>query len=199
MSGKKTLEEKIQATKDNLKENLNTIRAGRANPALLDKVMVDYYGSPTPIKALANVSVPDPRTLLVTPFDPKSLSNIEKGINEANIGINPSNDGKVIRLVVPTLTEERRKELTKSVKKYGEEAKVAIRNVRREVNESLKKQQKDGELTEDDVKTALNDTQKVIDKAIKDIDEMVAAKDKEVMAVYQNCDSEQTWPWSRLL
>ncbi|WP_270302259.1 ribosome recycling factor [Baileyella intestinalis] len=183
MSGKKTLEEKIQATKDNLKENLNTIRAGRANPALLDKVMVDYYGSPTPIKALANVSVPDPRTLLVTPFDPKSLSNIEKGINEANIGINPSNDGKVIRLVVPTLTEERRKELTKSVKKYGEEAKVAIRNVRREVNESLKKQQKDGELTEDDVKTALNDTQKVIDKAIKDIDEMVAAKDKEVMAV----------------
>ncbi|MCI7686537.1 MAG: ribosome recycling factor [Eubacteriales bacterium] len=183
MSGKKTLEEKIQATKDNLKENLNTIRAGRANPALLDKVMVDYYGSPTPIKALANVSVPDPRTLLVTPFDPKSLSNIEKGINEANIGINPSNDGKVIRLVVPTLTEERRKELTKSVKKYGEEAKVAIRNVRREVNESLKKQQKDGELTEDDVKAALNDTQKVIDKAIKDIDEMVAAKDKEVMAV----------------
>lgn len=183
MSGKKTLEEKIQATKDNLKENLNTIRAGRANPALLDKVMVEYYGSPTPIKALANVSVPDPRTLLVTPFDPKSLSNIEKGINEANIGINPSNDGKVIRLVVPTLTEERRKELTKSVKKYGEEAKVAIRNVRREVNESLKKQQKDGELTEDDVKTALNDTQKVIDKAIKDIDEMVAAKDKEVMAV----------------
>ena len=183
MSGKKTLEEKIQATKDNLKENLNTIRAGRANPALLDKVLVDYYGSPTPIKALANVSVPDPRTLLVTPFDPKSLSNIEKGINEANIGINPSNDGKVIRLVVPTLTEERRKELTKSVKKYGEEAKVAIRNVRREVNESLKKQQKDGELTEDDVKAALNDTQKVIDKAIKDIDEMVAAKDKEVMAV----------------
>ena len=183
MSGKKTLEEKIQATKDNLKENLNTIRAGRANPALLDKVMVDYYGSPTPIKALANVSVPDPRTLLVTPFDPKSLSNIEKGINEANIGINPSNDGKVIRLVVPTLTEERRKELTKSVKKYGEEAKVAIRNVRREDNESLKKQQKDGELTEDDVKAALNDTQKVIDKAIKDIDEMVAAKDKEVMAV----------------
>ena len=183
MSGKKTLEEKIQATKDNLKENLNTIRAGRANPALLDKVMVDYYGSPTPIKALANVSVPDPRTLLVTPFDPKSLSKIEKGINEANIGINPSNDGKVIRLVVPTLTEERRKELTKSVKKYGEEAKVAIRNVRREVNESLKKQQKDGELTEDDVKAALNDTQKVIDKAIKDIDEMVAAKDKEVMAV----------------
>ncbi len=183
MSGKKTLEEKIQATKDNLKENLNTIRAGRANPALLDKVMVDYYGSPTPIKALANVSVPDPRTLLVTPFDPKSLSNIEKGINEANIGINPSNDGKVIRLVVPTLTEERRKELTKTVKKYGEEAKVAIRNVRREVNESLKKQQKDGELTEDDVKAALNDTQKVIDKAIKDIDEMVAAKDKEVMAV----------------
>ncbi|MBM6990839.1 ribosome recycling factor [Mobilibacterium timonense] len=183
MASKKTLEEKIGATKENLKENLNTIRAGRANPSLLDRVTVDYYGSPTPLKALANVSVPDPRTLLITPFDPKSISNIEKGINEANIGINPSNDGKVIRLAMPTLTEERRKELTKSVKKYGEEAKVAIRNVRREENEALKKQQKDGELTEDDVKSAMNDIQKTVDKAIKDIDEMVAAKDKEVMAV----------------
>ena len=183
MASKKTLEEKIGATKENLKENLNTIRAGRANPSLLDRVTVDYYGSPTPLKALANVSVPDPRTLLITPFDPKSISNIEKGINEANIGINPSNDGKVIRLAMPTLTEERRKELTKSVKKYGEEAKVAIRNVRREENDSLKKQQKDGELTEDDVKSAMNDIQKAVDKAIKDIDEMVAAKDKEVMAV----------------
>lgn len=183
MASKKTLEEKIRATKENLKENLNTIRAGRANPSLLDRVTVDYYGSPTPLKALANVSVPDPRTLLITPFDPKSISNIEKGINEANIGINPSNDGKVIRLAMPTLTEERRKELTKSVKKYGEEAKVAIRNVRREENEALKKQQKDGELTEDDVKSAMNDIQKAVDKAIKEIDEMVAAKDKEVMAV----------------
>lgn len=183
MASKKTREEKIGATKENLKENLNTIRAGRANPSLLDRVTVDYYGSPTPLKALANVSVPDPRTLLITPFDPKSISNIEKGINEANIGINPSNDGKVIRLAMPTLTEERRKELTKSVKKYGEEAKVAIRNVRREENEALKKQQKDGELTEDDVKSAMNDIQKTVDKAIKDIDEMVAAKDKEVMAV----------------
>lgn len=183
MASKKTLEEKIVATKENLKENLNTIRAGRANPSLLDRVVVDYYGSPTPLKALANVSVPDPRTLLITPFDPKSISNIEKGINEANIGINPSNDGKVIRLAMPTLTEERRKELTKSVKKYGEEAKVAIRNIRREENEVLKKQQKDGELTEDDVKSAMNDIQKTVDKAIKDIDEIVAAKDKEVMAV----------------
>lgn len=183
MASKKTLEEKIGATKENLKENLNTIRAGRANPSLLDRVVVDYYGSPTPLKALANVSVPDPRTLLITPFDPKSISNIEKGINEANIGINPSNDGKVIRLAMPTLTEERRKELTKSVKKYGEEAKVAIRNIRREENEVLKKQQKDGELTEDDVKSAMNDIQKTVDKAIKDIDEIVAAKDKEVMAV----------------
>lgn len=183
MASKKTLEEKIVATKENLKENLNTIRAGRANPSLLDRVTVDYYGSPTPLKALANVSVPDPRTLLITPFDPKSISNIEKGINEANIGINPSNDGKVIRLAMPTLTEERRKELTKSVKKYGEEAKVAIRNIRREENEVLKKQQKDGELTEDDVKSAMNDIQKTVDRAIKDIDEIVAAKDKEVMAV----------------
>ena len=183
MSGKKTLEEKIQATKDNLKENLNTIRAGRANPALLDKVMVDYYGSPTPIKALANVSVPDPRTLLVTPFDPKSLSNIEKGINEANIGINPSNDGKVIRLVVPTLTEERRKELAKDIKKKGEDAKVIVRNARRDANEAAKKQNKAGELSDDEYADAEDDLQKATDKFVKEIDKLVESKTKEVLTV----------------
>lgn len=183
MSGKKSLEERIESTKHVLKENLNTVRAGRANPALLDKVNVDYYGVPTPLKALANISVPEPRMLLIAPFDTKSIGTIEHAINEANIGITPSNDGKVIRLTIPQLTEERRKELTKVVKKYGEESKVAIRNLRREVNEELKKEQKNGEITEDDMKSMLDDTQKTIDKAIKAIDEMVAEKDKEIMEV----------------
>ena len=180
---KKSLEERIEGAKGHLKENLNTVRAGRANPALLDKVQVNYYGTPTPLKALANVSVPDPRTLMISPFDPKSIADIERAINEANIGINPANDGKVIRLAIPQLTEERRKELTKVVKGYGEDAKVAVRNLRRDVNEELKKAQKDGELTEDDLKDELEETQKTIEKAIKDIDEIIAAKDKELMEV----------------
>ena len=183
MAGKKSLEERIESTKSHLKENLNTVRAGRANPALLDKVMVNYYGSPTPLKALANVSVPDPRTLLISPFDPKSISDIERGINEANIGINPANDGKVIRLAIPQLTEERRKELTKVVKNYGEDAKVAVRNLRRDENDSLKKMQKDGDLTEDDLKEELDEVQKKVEKAIKDIDAIIADKDKELMEV----------------
>ena len=183
MAGKKTLEERIESTKSHLKDNLNTVRAGRANPALLDKVMVNYYGTPTPLKALANVSVPDPRTLMISPFDPKSVSDIERAINEANIGINPANDGKVIRLAIPQLTEERRKELTKVVKNYGEEAKVAVRNLRRDENDSLKKMQKDGELTEDDLKEELDDVQKKVEAAIKDIDAIIADKDKELMEV----------------
>ena len=153
MSHSKTsLEEKISKSIAVLKEDLNTVRAGRANPALLDKVMVDYYGSPTPLKNLSNISVPDPRTLMITPFDPKSISEIEKAINIANIGITPSNDGKCIRLIIPQLTEERRKELTKTTKKMGEDAKIAIRNLRREANDALKKQEKEGELSEDDLK-----------------------------------------------
>ena len=147
MAEKKSLEERIESTKNFLKENLNTVRAGRANPALLDKVMVDYYG------------------------------------NEANIGINPANDGKVIRLAIPQLTEERRKELTKVVKGYGEDAKVAVRNMRRDMNEELKKSQKAGEITEDDLKEDLDETQKTCDKAIKDIDDMIADKEKELMEV----------------
>lgn len=180
---KKSLEERLEGAKSFLKENLNTVRAGRANPALLDKVQVDYYGSPTPLKALANISVPDPRTLLISPFDPKSISDIERAINEANIGINPANDGKVIRLAIPQLTEERRKELTKVVKNYGEDAKVAVRNLRRDVNDELKKAEKAGELTEDDLKDELEETQKTIEKAIKEIDEIIADKEKELMEV----------------
>ena len=180
---KKSLDERIEKTYEVLKENLNTVRAGRANPALLDKVSVEYYGVATPLKALANISVPDPRTLLVTPFDPKAIGDIEKGINVANIGINPTNDGKNIRIVIPQLTEERRKELQKTVKKYGEDAKVAVRNLRREINEDLKKQEKDGEITEDDMKKSLDDTQKAIDKAVKNIDDIVVVKNKEIMEV----------------
>ncbi|MBQ6622867.1 MAG: ribosome recycling factor [Mogibacterium sp.] len=183
MASKKSLEERIESTKQHLKENLNTVRAGRANPALLDKVMVDYYGMPTSLKSLANIMVPDPRTLLIQPFDPKSISNIERAINESNLGINPSNDGKAIRLVIPQLTEERRKELVKQIKKMGEESKVAIRNLRREVNEDLKKAQKAGEITEDDMKSDLDDTQKKIDKAIKDIDTILEKKNEELMEV----------------
>ncbi len=179
----KSMEERIERTKEVLKEDLNTVRAGRANPALLDKVMVEYYGTPTPLKNLASISVPDPRQLMVTPFDPKSLGDIERAIGAANVGITPTNDGSNVRLEIPQLTEERRKELTKTTKKMGEDAKVAIRNLRREANDTLKKQQKAGEITEDDLKEDLDNIQKQIDDAVKEIDEMVAAKDKEILEV----------------
>ena len=175
--------EKITKTLSVLKEDLNTVRAGRANPALLDKVMVNYYGTPTPLKNIANIAVPDPRTLLVSPFDPKSIAEIEKAINMANIGINPANDGKIIRLAIPQTTEERRKELTKLVRKMGEDCKVAIRNVRREANEELKKQEKASDITEDDLKKELDEIQKKADKAVKDIDDVIAAKEKEILEV----------------
>jgi ribosome recycling factor len=178
-----TLKEKLEKSKDNLKEELNAVRAGRANPALLDRVEVNYYGTPTPLKQLANVSAPDPRTLLITPFDPKSVGDIEKAILAANIGINPANDGKAVRLSIPQLTEERRKELAKQAKSIGEEAKVAARNLRRKANDDIKKEEKAGELTEDDVKGSLDDIQKITDKAIKEIDEIVAGKEKEIMEV----------------
>ena len=177
------LDEKIEKSLVFLKENLNTVRAGRANPALLDKVTVDYYGTPTPLKAIANIVVPDPRSLLISPFDPKSINDIEKAINMANLGINPSNDGKILRLQIPSLTEERRKELTKLVRKYGEEAKVAIRNERREANEILKKQEKDSELTEDDLKNEEKLVQKRTDDAISEIDKIIEAKCAEILEV----------------
>ncbi|WP_312353529.1 ribosome recycling factor [Aminipila sp.] len=183
MNVQEILEQKMSKTISVLKEELNTVRAGRANPALLDKVTVDYYGSPTPLKNLANISAPEPRTLLISPFDPKSISDIEKAINAANLGMNPSNDGKIIRMGVPQLTEERRKELSKSVKKYGEDAKIAVRNERRDANDELKKQEKAGEITEDDLKKQLDQIQKKIDKAVKDIDDIIAAKEKEILEV----------------
>ena len=177
------MQEKIEKTKSILKEELNTVRAGRANPALLDKVMVDYYGTPTPLKNLSNISVPDARMLMITPFDPKSINDIEHAINAANLGIIPENDGKAIRMEIPQLTEERRKELTKTTKKMGEEAKIAVRNLRRDANDGLKKQQKAGEISEDDLKGELEEVQKKVDKAVKEIDELVAVKDKEILEV----------------
>ena len=180
---KKNYSEKIEKTLSVLREDLNTVRAGRANPAILDKISAEYYGPPTPLKSLANISVPDPRTLMIAPFDVSCISAVEKAINEANLGLNPSNDGKVIRLIIPQLTEERRKELTKTVKKMGEDAKVAVRNLRRDINDQVKKMEKNGELTEDDLKKGLDQIQKMTDDGVKRIDEAVAKKEKEVLEV----------------
>ena len=166
-----------------LKQDLNTVRAGRANAALLDQIQVDYYGTQTPVKNLSNISVPDPRTLMITPFDPSSIKAIEKAIMTSNLGINPSNDGRNIRLVIPVVTEERRKELTKVIKKMGEDSKVAVRNSRREANDTIKKLEKAGELTEDDVKDEQDEIQKMTDKCMKEIDSIVAAKEKELMEI----------------
>ena len=180
-SAKEIFEEKMTKTLAVLKSDLNTVRAGRANPSLLDQISIDYYGMPTPLKNIANIQVPDPRSLVIAPFDPKSLKDIERAILVSDIGINPSNDGRNIRLVIPPLTEERRKDLTKVIKKMGEESKVAIRNCRRDANEMLKKAEKNGELTEDDLKDDLDDVQKMTEQYMKDIDSMVAEKEKELM------------------
>ena len=177
------LKEKTEKSLNVLKEDMGTVRAGRANAALVDNVVVEYYGTPTPLKSLANISVPEPRTLLISPFDPKSIPEIEKAINVANIGINPVNDGKVIRLQIPQVTEERRKELTKVVKKMGEDSKVAVRNLRRDANDKVKKLEKAGDFTEDDAKSTLDDIQKIIDQAVKDIDNIVVEKEKEILEV----------------
>ncbi len=177
------LEEKIEKSLESLRAELNSVRAGRANPALLDRVEVNYYGTPTPLKQLANISCPDPRTIMISPFDPKAVKEIEHAVQAANLGINPTNDGKVVRLAIPQVTEERRKELTKQVKAIGEEAKVSVRNLRRHANDEIKKEEKAGELTEDDVREDMDDVQKSVDQAIKDIDEIIAAKDKEIMEV----------------
>ncbi|MBQ1888343.1 MAG: ribosome recycling factor [Firmicutes bacterium] len=180
-SSKEEYKDKMSKTLSVLKQDLNTVRAGRANAALLDQIAVDYYGTPTPIKNICSISTPDPRTLLVTPFDPKSMKDVEKAIMVSNLGINPTNDGRNIRLVIPALTEERRRDLTKVIKKMGEDSKVAVRNLRRDVNETLKKAQKAGEITEDDLKDELEEIQKMTDNCMKDIDKMIAEKDKELM------------------
>ncbi|MGI6778290.1 MAG: ribosome recycling factor [Acetivibrionales bacterium] len=178
-----SIEEKMKKTINVLKEELGGLRAGRANPSLLERVQVDYYGVPTPVSQLGNISVPEARLLVIQPWDTKILSEIEKAIQKSDIGINPSNDGKVIRLVFPVLTEERRKELTKVVKKYGEEAKVAIRSIRRDAIDTFKKMQKNSEITEDDLRTCEKDIQDLTDKYIEKIDSVVENKHKEIMEV----------------
>jgi ribosome recycling factor len=177
------LKGKMEKTIHVLKDELHSIRAGRANPALLDHVVVDYYGTPTPINQLANISVPEARMLLVQPYDPSVMSAIEKAILTSDLGINPSNDGKVIRLVMPVLTEERRKELVKVVKKIGENAKIALRNERREANDSLKKMEKDKEITEDNLKSAEEEVQKMTDHYSSAVDNLIHQKEVEILEV----------------
>ena len=179
----KPIEEKMKKTINVLKDNLAGIRAGRANPAILDKLTIDYYGAATPIQQIATVSVPEARVITIQPWEAKLLKDIEKEIQKSDIGINPNNDGKVIRLVFPALTEERRKELTKQAKKEGEESKVAIRSIRRDSIESMKAKKKNGEITEDDLKDAEKDIQNLTDRFIADIDKIIEAKDKEIMEV----------------
>ena len=166
-----------------LGEQFATIRAGRANASVLDRIRVDYYGNPTPIQQVGTISTPDPRTILIQPWDATLLKAIEKAIQASDLGINPQNDGKVIRLSFPQLTEERRKELTKLVKKYAEETKVAIRNIRREGIDDYKKQQKKSEITEDDYKIMEKELQDLTDKKIKEIDKLAEAKEKELLTV----------------
>ena len=179
----KQFEDKMQKSLDSMANDFMTIRAGRANPHVLDKVKVDYYGVATPVAQVGNVSVPEARTIMIQPWEPNLLKEIEKAILVSDIGITPTNDGKAIRLIFPDLTEERRKELAKDVKKRGEEAKVAVRNIRRDANDFVKKQNKAGDLNDDQAKDEEDKVQKMTDKYIKQIDEAVDAKSKEIMTV----------------
>ena len=177
------IKEKMDKSINVYNEKLAEVRAGRANPAILNKVTVDYYGTPTPINQIAGVSVPEARLIVIQPWDLSILKEIEKAILASDIGINPNNDGKVIRLAFPELTEERRKDLVKDIKKMAEDAKVAIRTIRRDGMDVAKTEQKNGEITEDDLKQAENEIQKLTDKATEEIDKILANKEKEVMSV----------------
>ena len=176
-------EEKMKKTLASLESELVTIRAGRANPHILDKLAVDYYGAPTPLQQVANITVPEARMIQIQPWESSLIKGIEKAILTSDLGLNPSNDGKVIRLVFPELTEERRKELVKDVKKKGEAAKVAVRNIRRDANDMIKKQQKANEISEDEQKDAEDEIQKMTDEFIAKIDTMIEDKSKEIMTV----------------
>ena len=175
--------ERMNKTMSVLQQELNGLRAGRANPQALDRISADYYGTLTPINQLGNLSTPEPRLLVISVWDQKAIPAIEKAIQKSDLGINPTNDGRVIRLVFPELTEERRKELVKVVRKKGEEAKVAVRAIRRDANDQCKKQQKDNLLTEDDQKILLDKIQKLTDDLIKEIDTVISAKEKEILSV----------------
>jgi ribosome recycling factor len=179
----KQFDEKMTKSYKNLLEEFGSIRAGRANPHVLDKIRIDYYGTPTPLQQIANINVPEPRMLQIQPWEPKLLKDIEKAILTSDVGINPTNDGKVIRLVFPELTEERRKELAKDVKKKGEHAKVAVRNIRRDANDHVKKLGKSSDVSEDEEKQLEESIQKLTDKYIADVDKAVDEKTKEILTV----------------
>ncbi len=176
-------EERMKKTINSLGDEFASIRAGRANPHVLDRVTVDYYGVPTPLQQVGNIAVPEARILQIQPWEKGMLKAIEKAINESDIGINPTNDGNVIRLVFPELTEDRRKELTKDIKKKGESSKVAIRNIRRDAIDACKKLEKNGDITKDDMEVAEKDVQKLTDKYVAEIDKMVENKSKEILSV----------------
>ncbi len=179
----KSAEDRLSKTLDSLKKEYGTLRAGRAAPSLLDKVTVDYYGTPTPVNQIANVTVPEPRMIMIKPYDRSSLREIERAIQKSDLGLTPNNDGTMIRLAIPQPTQERRKELVKIVSKKAEDAKVAMRNIRRDANEAIKKLEKGKEITEDDRKDAQEEMQKLLDKYIKLVDGARSTKEKEVMEV----------------
>ena len=179
----KKYEEKMNKSIDSVAADFASVRAGRANAAVLDRIMVDYYGSPTPIQQIAAISTPDPRTLLIQPWDTSAVKSIEKAIQNSDLGINPQNDGRSLRLAFPQLTEERRKELVKQIRKYAEGGKVAIRNIRRDAMDNFKKQEKKAEITEDEMKQVEKDLQKLTDDSCKKLDDLLAKKEKELMAV----------------
>jgi ribosome recycling factor len=176
-------EEQMKKSVDHLKEELGTIRAGKASPKLVERIQVSYYGSMTPLNQIANISVPEPRCLIIQPWDASSIKEIEKAIMSSDLGINPSSDGKIIRLMIPQLTEERRKDLLKLVKKETENGKIALRNIRRDVIDVFKKLEKNSELTKDDLKKAEEDAQKLTDKYTKFVDDIYKAKEKEILEV----------------
>lgn len=180
---KQQTEDKMKKAIQALKRDLATLRTGRATPAILDKVQVEYYGSLMPINQVANISTPDPRTLMIQPWDKSTLPEIERAIQKAELGLTPTNDGNVIRISIPPLTEQRRKELVKLARKMGEESKVAIRNVRRDANEDVKKLEKNGEIPEDLARRGTEDIQKITDKYIKETDQVVASKEEEIMEI----------------
>ncbi|WP_017727342.1 ribosome recycling factor [Halalkalibacterium ligniniphilum] len=175
--------ERMQKALEALSRELAKLRAGRANPALLDRITVEYYGAETPLNQLATITVPEARLLVIQPFDKSSIADVERAIQKSDLGLTPSNDGTVIRISIPPLTEERRRDLTKLVKKAAEDAKVAIRNIRRDANDELKKLQKDGEMTEDDLRRETDEVQKLTDKFIVQVDETAEKKEKEIMEV----------------
>ena len=176
-------EDRMNKVTEILRKDYSSLRAGRANPALLDKVMVDYYGTPTPVNQTANISCPEPRLIVVQPWDKSLISAIEKAILKSDLGLNPNNDGSVIRLAIPQLTEERRRELVKTCSKKAEDAKVAVRNIRRDVNDSIKDLEKSKEASEDECKKALENAQKLTDRFVKTVDEIFEQKEKDIMAV----------------